>query len=76
MIIIWLQQRERAWYACSLKSRMQYLGPAPGLPHLTESEDSSIENSLAPSAGPAGTFCLLVLDPDEVLVFTGRVNAF
>lgn len=45
---------------------MQYLGPAPGLPHLIETEHSSIQSSLDPAAGPVGAFCLLVLDPDEV----------
>ncbi|KAI4338362.1 hypothetical protein MLD38_023432 [Melastoma candidum] len=61
-----LQQRERAWYTCSLRSRMQYLGPAPGLPHLIETEHSSCQYSLDPSEGPVGTFCLLVLDPEEI----------
>ncbi|KAK3012297.1 hypothetical protein RJ639_012845 [Escallonia herrerae] len=57
-----LQQREKAWFASSPKSRLQYLGPNPGLPSI--SEHSSQENSLDPSSGPVGA--LLVVDPDQV----------
>ncbi|XP_011038498.1 PREDICTED: pyridoxine/pyridoxamine 5'-phosphate oxidase 2 isoform X2 [Populus euphratica] len=59
-----LQQREKSWFASSLKSRLQYLGPNPGLPCL--SEQSLNEFFLDPSSGPVATFCLLVLDPDQV----------
>ncbi|XP_043689040.1 pyridoxine/pyridoxamine 5'-phosphate oxidase 2 [Telopea speciosissima] len=59
-----LQQREKAWFASSLKSRLQYLGPSPGLPCI--SEESPKVSPLDPSAGPVGAFCLLVLDPEEV----------
>ncbi|XP_031113459.1 pyridoxine/pyridoxamine 5'-phosphate oxidase 2 [Ipomoea triloba] len=59
-----LQQRQTAWFASSLKSRLQYLGPSPGLPSLDD--QSSQENSLDPSAGPTDAFCLLVLDPEQV----------
>ncbi|PWA80278.1 pyridoxamine 5'-phosphate oxidase family protein [Artemisia annua] len=60
-----LQQREKAWFASSPKSRLQYLGPNPGLPSLLDqpTQDSS---SLDPSAGPVAAFCLLVLDPNQV----------
>ncbi|KAG6730360.1 hypothetical protein I3842_01G075600 [Carya illinoinensis] len=58
-----LQQREKSWYASSLKSRLQYLGPSPGLPCLSEQQDQEF---LDHSTGPVGTFCLLVLDPDQV----------
>ncbi|KAK3036064.1 hypothetical protein RJ639_029817 [Escallonia herrerae] len=59
-----LQQREKAWFASSPKSRLQYLGPNPGLPSI--SEQPSQESSLNPSSGPVGAFCLLVVDPDQV----------
>ncbi|KAJ6972558.1 hypothetical protein NC653_032989 [Populus alba x Populus x berolinensis] len=57
-------QREKSWFASSLKSRLQYLGPNPGLPCL--SEQSLNELFLDPSSGPVASFCLLVLDPDQV----------
>ncbi|XP_061998012.1 pyridoxine/pyridoxamine 5'-phosphate oxidase 2 isoform X1 [Rosa rugosa] len=59
-----LQQREKSWFSGSLRSRLQYLGPSPGLPNL--SEQPSNEVSLDPSTGPVGAFCLLVLDPHQV----------
>ncbi|KAM7508540.1 hypothetical protein LguiA_018993 [Lonicera macranthoides] len=59
-----LQQREKAWFASSPRSRLQYLGPSPGFPAL--SEQPSPEPSLDPSKGPVPSFCLLVLDPDQV----------
>ncbi|XP_041011211.1 pyridoxine/pyridoxamine 5'-phosphate oxidase 2 isoform X2 [Juglans microcarpa x Juglans regia] len=58
-----LQQREKSWFASSLKSRLQYLGPSPGLPCLSELPDQEF---LDHSTGPVGAFCLLVLDPDQV----------
>ncbi|XP_052201264.1 pyridoxine/pyridoxamine 5'-phosphate oxidase 2 isoform X2 [Diospyros lotus] len=58
-----LQQREKAWFACSLKSRLQYLGSDPGLPSLAE--QPLPESSLDPSARPVDAFCLLILDPDQ-----------
>ncbi|KAJ4952146.1 hypothetical protein NE237_028978 [Protea cynaroides] len=58
-----LQQREKAWFASSMKSRLQYLGPSPGLPCISE---SPIMSPLDPSAGPVGAYCLLVLEPEEV----------
>lgn len=61
-----MQQREKAWFASSLKSRLQYLGPTPGLP--SPSEQPSVEPSLDPSTGPSDAFCLLVLDPDQVIL--------
>ncbi|CDP08652.1 unnamed protein product [Coffea canephora] len=59
-----LQHREKAWFASSLRSRLQYLGPTPGLPSLDE--ELSEKTSLDPSTGPVGAFCLLLLDPDQV----------
>lgn len=59
-----MQQREQSWFASSLKSRLQYMGPDPGIPSITE--ESSEVFSLDPLAGPVNAFCLLVLDPDQV----------
>ncbi|KAK4268901.1 hypothetical protein QN277_022128 [Acacia crassicarpa] len=59
-----LQQREKSWFASSLRSRLQYLGPNPGLPRLSDETQPAI--SLDPSAGPVDAFCLLILDPDQV----------
>ncbi|XP_057496022.1 pyridoxine/pyridoxamine 5'-phosphate oxidase 2 isoform X1 [Actinidia eriantha] len=67
-----LQQREKSWFASSLKSRLQYLGPNPGLPLLGELP--SQESSLDPSAGPVEAFCLLVLDPDQVDYLNLKIN--
>ncbi|XP_057980381.1 pyridoxine/pyridoxamine 5'-phosphate oxidase 2 [Malania oleifera] len=58
-----LEEREKVWFASSLKSRMQYLGPNPGVPCLSEQTHGL---SLDSSAGPVYAFCLLVLDPDQV----------
>lgn len=41
------------------------MGPSPGLPCI--SEHRSEETFLDPSKGPVDAFCLLVLDPDQVL---------
>ncbi|TYI73819.1 hypothetical protein E1A91_D07G156600v1 [Gossypium mustelinum] len=60
-----LQQREKSWFASSFKSRLQYLGPNPGLPRISEHQ-SEEEVRLDPSIGPVAAFCLLVLDPDQV----------
>ncbi|XP_077246427.1 pyridoxamine 5'-phosphate oxidase family protein [Tasmannia lanceolata] len=59
-----LQQREKAWFASSLKSRLQYFGPGPGLPCVNE--EPCKENLLDPYIGPIGAFCVLVLDPEQV----------
>uniref|UniRef100_A0A6N2KY78 pyridoxal 5'-phosphate synthase n=1 Tax=Salix viminalis TaxID=40686 RepID=A0A6N2KY78_SALVM len=59
-----LQQREKLWFASSIKSRLQYLGPNLGIPCL--SEQSPDEFLLGSSSGPVTTFCLLVLEPDQV----------
>ncbi|PIN17353.1 pyridoxamine 5'-phosphate oxidase [Handroanthus impetiginosus] len=59
-----LQQREKSWFACSLKSRLQYMAPAPRLPSLSEQHTKT--PSLDPSIGPVPAFCLLLLDPDQV----------
>lgn len=67
-----LQQREKSWFASSLKSRLQYLGPVPGIPSIAE--DSPKDFSLDPSAGPVDAFCLLVLDPDQVDYLNLKTN--
>ncbi|KAJ1378690.1 Pyridoxamine 5-phosphate oxidase, putative FMN-dependent, Alr4036 family [Sesbania bispinosa] len=59
-----LQQREKSWFASSLRSRSQYLGPTPGLPCLNEQAQPEITPD--PSIGPVDAFCLLILEPDRV----------
>uniref|UniRef100_A0A0D9VNN1 pyridoxal 5'-phosphate synthase n=1 Tax=Leersia perrieri TaxID=77586 RepID=A0A0D9VNN1_9ORYZ len=59
-----LQLRESAWFGSSVKSRLQYLGPCPGLP--IPDDDLVKDAHLDPSAGPVDAFCLLVLDPEKV----------
>ncbi|CAN6568354.1 unnamed protein product [Malus baccata var. baccata] len=59
-----LKQREKCWFSTSLRSRLQYLGPHPGLPD--PSEETPAQVFLDPSAGPAAAFCVLVLDPQQV----------
>ncbi|CAN0924509.1 Pyridoxine/pyridoxamine 5'-phosphate oxidase 2, partial [Linum grandiflorum] len=59
-----VQQRENSWFASSARSRMQYLGPNPGLPALSEQPHQ--ESFIDSSAGPVDAFCLLVLAPDQV----------
>ncbi|XP_057454850.1 pyridoxine/pyridoxamine 5'-phosphate oxidase 2 [Lotus japonicus] len=59
-----LQQREKSWFASSLRSRSQYMCPNPGLPCLNEQAQPEI--SLDPSTGPVDAFCLLILEPDGV----------
>ncbi|XP_047965226.1 pyridoxine/pyridoxamine 5'-phosphate oxidase 2 isoform X1 [Salvia hispanica] len=60
-----LEQREKSWFASSLRSRMQYVGASPGLPAVA-SEQSSQSPSLDPSIGPVAAFCLLLFDPHQV----------
>lgn len=77
-----LQQREKSWFASSMKSRLQYLGASPGLPNISEQQTQEL--FLDPSTGPVASFCLLVLDPDQVdylnlkseqrLAFTSTLN--
>lgn len=59
-----MQQREKSWFASSLRSRLQYLLPNPGLPCLNE--QALPEISLDPSIGPVDAFCLLILEPNQV----------
>ncbi|EMS49599.1 hypothetical protein TRIUR3_13186 [Triticum urartu] len=59
-----LQQREKAWFASSVKSRLQYLGPSPGVP--VANDDHVTDVHLDPSAGPVDAYCLLTLDPEKV----------
>lgn len=61
-----MQQREKSWFASSLRSRSQYLWPNPGLPCLYEQAQPEIP--LDPSTGPVDAFCLLILEPDQVLI--------
>ncbi|VAI11081.1 unnamed protein product [Triticum turgidum subsp. durum] len=58
------KQREKAWFASSVKSRLQYLGPSPGIP--VANDDHVTDVHLDPSAGPVDTYCLLTLDPENV----------
>ncbi|CAH9144642.1 unnamed protein product [Cuscuta epithymum] len=68
-----LQQRERAWFDSSIRSRLQYLGPSPAaIPSLKDT--SFQEPSLDPLAGPVDAFCLLVLDPEQVDFLNLRSN--
>ncbi|KAJ8437182.1 hypothetical protein Cgig2_003811 [Carnegiea gigantea] len=60
-----MQQREKSWFASSLRSRMQYLSPDMGLPSINEKLPKNI--SLDPSVGPVGAFCLLVLNPEKAM---------
>jgi len=59
-----LQYREKAWFSSSVKSRLQYLGPQPGIPVLDDEHVKGVH--LDPLAGPVDAFCLLVLDPEKV----------
>uniref|UniRef100_A0A6N2L076 pyridoxal 5'-phosphate synthase n=1 Tax=Salix viminalis TaxID=40686 RepID=A0A6N2L076_SALVM len=63
-LLYYKSQREKLWFASSIKSRLQYLGPNLGIPCL--SEQSPDEFLLGSSSGPVTTFCLLVLEPDQV----------
>ncbi|KAL5219402.1 hypothetical protein ABZP36_020086 [Zizania latifolia] len=58
-----LQVRAEAWFGSSVKSRLQYLGPCPGVP--IPDDDLVKDAHLDPSAGPVDAFCLLVLDPEK-----------
>lgn len=60
-----MQKREKAWFASSLKSRLQYLALTPSLPAIA-TNDPGEEIKLDPSEGPVDTFCLLIFDPDQV----------
>ncbi|KAK4415814.1 Pyridoxine/pyridoxamine 5'-phosphate oxidase 2 [Sesamum alatum] len=60
-----LEQREKSWFACSPKSRLQYMAPTPRLPSLNELP-SETPSSMDPSIGPVAAFCLLVLDPAQI----------
>uniref|UniRef100_A0A453J8A0 pyridoxal 5'-phosphate synthase n=1 Tax=Aegilops tauschii subsp. strangulata TaxID=200361 RepID=A0A453J8A0_AEGTS len=58
-----LQQREKAWFASSVKSRSQYLGQSPGVP--VANDDHIKDVHIDPSAGPVDAYCLLTLDPEK-----------
>lgn len=58
-----MQIREKSWLACSMELRLQYLASNPGLPCPSEQPQHF---KLDPSTGPLDTFCLLILDPDQV----------
>ncbi|KAK6142666.1 hypothetical protein DH2020_023014 [Rehmannia glutinosa] len=68
-----LQQREKSWFACSLRSRMQYMAPTPRV-SVYEQPSQTQTPSLDPSIGPVGAFCLLVLDPDQVDYLNLKTN--
>ncbi|KAK6142687.1 hypothetical protein DH2020_023035 [Rehmannia glutinosa] len=68
-----LQQREKSWFACSLRSRMQYMAPTPRV-SVYEQASQTQTPSLDPSIGPVGAFCLLVLDPDQVDYLNLKTN--
>ncbi|XP_021893062.1 pyridoxine/pyridoxamine 5'-phosphate oxidase 2 isoform X3 [Carica papaya] len=68
------EQREKSWFASSMKSRLQYLGASPGLPNISEQQTQEL--FLDPSTGPVASFCLLVLDPDQVLLLLYRFLSF
>ncbi|KAL0896296.1 hypothetical protein Bca101_080257 [Brassica carinata] len=59
-----LQLREKAWFANSLKSRLMYICPAPGMPYNGEQPDQEVK--LDPSSGPVADYCLLLLEPEKV----------
>ncbi|KAL5671165.1 hypothetical protein ACJX0J_015471, partial [Zea mays] len=57
------QHKEKAWFSSSVKSRLQYLGPQPGILVLDDEHVKGVH--LDPLAGPVDAFCLLVLDPEK-----------
>ncbi|KAG7575149.1 Pyridoxamine 5'-phosphate oxidase probable FMN-dependent Alr4036 family [Arabidopsis suecica] len=59
-----LQQREKAWFANSLRSRLIYTCPTPGSP--CNNEQSNQQVNLDPSSGPVPEYCLLLLEPEKV----------
>ncbi|KAF3795675.1 Pyridoxine/pyridoxamine 5'-phosphate oxidase 2 [Nymphaea thermarum] len=59
-----LHLREKAWFASSLKTRIMYLGCDPGRPYIVSETPNNFR--LEPTDGPVDTFCLLVLDPEQV----------
>ncbi|XP_006397851.2 pyridoxine/pyridoxamine 5'-phosphate oxidase 2 [Eutrema salsugineum] len=59
-----LQQREKAWFANSLKSRLIYICPTPGSPYNSEQPNQEVK--LDPSSGPVAEYCLLLLEPEKV----------
>ncbi|XP_010559122.1 PREDICTED: pyridoxine/pyridoxamine 5'-phosphate oxidase 2 [Tarenaya hassleriana] len=62
-----LQKREKAWFDSSIKSRLNYLCPTPGLP--CNNEQPNQEAHLDPSSGPVVEYCLLLLDPDKITYY-------
>ncbi|KFK37433.1 hypothetical protein AALP_AA4G256400 [Arabis alpina] len=59
-----LQQREKAWFANSLKSRMNYVCPTPGSPYSSEKPNREVY--LEPSSGPVAEYCLMLFEPEKV----------
>lgn len=51
------------------------MGPNPGIPSLGD-QLTQVPSSLDPSAGPVEAFCLLVLDPDQVMLFPSFIFVF
>ncbi|KAH6767328.1 Pyridoxamine 5'-phosphate oxidase family protein [Perilla frutescens var. hirtella] len=68
-----LEKREKSWLESSLKSRMQYVAPSPGLPAIA-TQQPSLSPPLDPSIGPVDAFCLLLLDPDQVDYLNLKTN--
>ncbi|KAG6523059.1 hypothetical protein ZIOFF_020218 [Zingiber officinale] len=72
-IKFFMQKREKAWFASSLKSQLQYLAPTPSFPTIAIN-DPGEEIELDPSEGPVDVFCLLIFDPDQVDYLNSRSN--
>jgi hypothetical protein len=69
LVVSFTQQREKTWFASSMKTRSQYLGePWPGVPVA--------EDDLNPSTGPVDAYCLLTLDPEKVSLGAWVSNLF
>ncbi|KAG6466115.1 hypothetical protein ZIOFF_076066 [Zingiber officinale] len=71
--VIIAQKREKAWFASSPKSQLQYLAPTPSFPTIAIN-DPGEEIELDPSEGPVDVFCLLIFDPDQVDYLNSRSN--
>jgi hypothetical protein len=55
--------REKAWFDSSPRSRASFASPHPGYPKSSEFEQPQLD----PSQGAIDTFCVLTLDPKEVV---------
>lgn len=68
--ILLIQMRERAWFQSSPNSRLQFVGPSPGFPCPEGGPNDSTTPQLDPAQGPVENFCLVTLEPQEVLCFS------